>query len=257
MTISSGKFAWYELMSTDTAAAAKFYGEVLSWSSADSGMPGANYTIFSAGPAMVAGLMLIPDELKAQGIPPNWTGYIGVDNVDAYTNRAQAAGGQVQRPPEDIPGVGRFSVVADPQGAVFCLFQPSSDEAPPELDATSPGHVGWHELMTADREQALAFYSKLFGWSKVQAHDMGPMGIYQTFADSAGREVGGVMTKPADFPVCCWVYYFSVASVAAAVARIAARKGQVVMGPMEVPGGSWVANCVDPQGAYFAIVGPK
>ena len=257
MANNGGKFAWYELMSTDTAAAARFYEGVLGWSSADSGMPGANYTLFSAGPTMIAGLMQIPEEMKTHGTQPNWTGYIGVDNVDAYVGRVGAGGGRLQRPPEDIPGVGRFAVVADPQGAVFVLFQPSSDEAPPKLDPMTPGNVGWHELMTADRDKAFEFYSNLFGWSKVAAHDMGPMGIYQTFSDSAGQEVGGMMTKPPDFPMSCWAYYFSVASVDAAVARIKSGKGEIMMGPMEVPGGSWVANCVDPQGAHFAIVGPK
>src|ERR1700731_5084121 len=121
---SNGKFVWYDLMTTDTKAAEAFYRSVVGWDAKDSGMP-ETYTLLSAGPVMVGGLMPIPKD--AQGMRPCWSGYVAVDDVDAYAQRVTAAGGTVQRPPTDIPGVGRFAVVADPQGAVFLLFKGMSN----------------------------------------------------------------------------------------------------------------------------------
>src|SRR5581483_4424160 len=137
------------------------------------------YTVFSKGPTMVAGLMAIPAELKAQSVPPCWSGYIATDDVDAEVKRVTAAGGAIQKPPTDIPNVGRFAVVADPGGAVFLLFKPNGDETPQPVAPMTPGHVGWHELYAADPDRELAFYAGLFGWTKDRAHDMGPMGLYQ------------------------------------------------------------------------------
>ena len=128
---SRGKFIWYDVMTTDTKAAAKFYGDVIGWTTQEHPMQGGgSYTIFSQGPVMVAGLMAIPEEVRAQGVPPCWSGYVWVDDVDAEVKRVAAAGGSIKRPPTDIPNVGRFAVVADPGGAVFLLFKPNTTEEP-------------------------------------------------------------------------------------------------------------------------------
>ena len=189
------------------------------------------------------------------GARPMWMGYIGVDDVDAFAQRVTAAGGAVRRPPEDIPGVGRFAVVADPDGAGFMLFRGVGEMPAPAAGGTA-GHIGWHELHAGNGERAFAFYSGLFGWTKAEAMDMGPMGVYQLFA-TGGAPVGGMMTKTADMPMPAWLYYFNVDAVDAAMARVKDAGGQVVNGPMEVPGGSWIAQCTDPQGAMFAMVGAK
>jgi predicted enzyme related to lactoylglutathione lyase len=256
MSNITGKFIWYDLMTTDISAAANFYGTVIGWTTVDSGMSDRRYGLFSAGSVMVCGLMALPENLRAEGVPPSWTGYVGVDDVDAYAMRVKAAGGTVRRGPEDIPGVGRFAVVADPYGAVFILFKGSGDETPADALPMTPGHIGWHELHTGDPEGAFAFYSGLFGWTKAEAHDMGPMGIYQTFA-TGGLAVGGMMTREAETPASFWLYYFNVASVDAALARVRDGKGQVLNGPQQVPGEVWIAQCLDPQGTMFAIVGPR
>jgi predicted enzyme related to lactoylglutathione lyase len=256
MSNITGRFVWYDLMTTDIDAAASFYRGVIGWTSADSGMSDRSYTLFSAGPVMVGGLMPLPENLRAEGVPPCWTGYVGVDDVDAYAVRVKEAGGSVRRGPEDIPGVGRFAVVADPYGAAFILFKGSSDEKPADVAPMTPGHIGWHELQAGDREGAFAFYSGLFGWTKAEAHDMGPMGIYQTFA-TGGLAVGGMMTREAHTPTSFWLYYFNVDSVDAALARVTNGDGKVLHGPQQVPGGVWIAQCLDPQGAMFAIVGAK
>jgi predicted enzyme related to lactoylglutathione lyase len=241
MAQGKGKFVWYELMTTDMKAA---------------GMPGMSYTLLSAGPTMIGGLMTIPEEACRNGAKPSWVGYVGVDDVDGYAARVEAAGGKIHRPGEEIPGIGRFAVVADPHGAAFVLFKGAGGEMPAPVPPGTPGHVGWRELMAGDLASALAFYQQMFGWTKADAIDMGPMGIYQLFATD-GEADGGMMTKPPEIPVAHWQYYFNVPAIDAAVDRINAGGGKVVHGPMEVPGGSWIVNAVDPQGVFFALVAPK
>ena len=151
MTGKAGHFVWYDVMTSDTKAAQSFYCSVIGWDAKDSGMTDRSYTLFSAGPVMVGGLMPIPDEARAMGARPAWTGYIAVDDVDAYAERVKAAGGAVHRAPDDIPGVGRFAVVADPHGAVFILFKGASDEGPP---AAAPGRRAMSDGMNCTRAMA-------------------------------------------------------------------------------------------------------
>jgi hypothetical protein len=110
-------------------------------------------------------------------------------------------------------------------------------------------------LQAGDGAGAFAFYSGLFGWTKGEAMDMGPQGVYQLFC-TGGDPVGGMMTKMPEVPQPFWLYYINVAALDAAVAKVTEGGGKVIMGPMEVPGGSWIVNCTDPQGAYFALVAP-
>jgi predicted enzyme related to lactoylglutathione lyase len=242
-------FVWHELMTTDLPAAQRFYADVAGWTIEDAAMPGMTYLLGRTGGDMVAGLMGLPSTDAA----PGWLGYVGVENVDATAAALDAAGGTVHRPPEDIPGVGRFAVVADPQGAVFALF--GADAAPPPTDPTTPGRFVWHELLTRDWKAALASYSALFGWQATEAMDMGPMGTYQTFA-TGGEPVGGMMTV-ADAPIPSWLFYITVAGIDAGVVRLTAGGGTVLNGPVEVPGGSWIVQARDPQGAAFALLGPR
>jgi uncharacterized protein len=253
MSANQGKFVWYQLMTSDTLAAESFYTRVVGWSANDGGMPGGGYTIFSAGSNMIGGLMAITDEACAMGVKPCWSGYVGVDDVDAYAERVKAAGGAVHRPGADIPGVGRFAVVADPHGALFILFKGNDqpDQTPPAPG--TPGTVGWHELYAGDGASAFAFYAGLFGWTKGDALDMGPMGIYQLFA-TGGEPVGGMMTKMPEMPVPFWLYYFNVDAIDAALERVTQNGGKALMGPHQVPGGQWILQCMDPQGAMFALV---
>jgi predicted enzyme related to lactoylglutathione lyase len=255
MSKHHGQFFWYDLMTTDPKAAENFYHDVIGWNAKDSGSPDHAYTLLSKGPAMVGGLMPIPKEVRDAGVGPCWTGYIAVDDVDAYAARVKTAGGSVRRGPMDVPGILRFAVVADPYGAVFIIFKGFSTEEPPAVAPGTPGHIGWHELMASDREGAFKFYSGLFGWTKAEAVES-PAGLYQTFA-TGGAPVGGMMTKMPDMPWSFWLYYFNVAGLDAAVARVTKGSGKILNGPMQVPGGGWIAQCMDPQGAMFAMVGPK
>ncbi len=259
MTTFAGDFLWYDLMTPDPDAGRAFYKAVFGWNMADSGVPGANYTVLSVGQAPVGGMMPLPDDAKAMGVPPCWTGYIGSDDVDADEKRVMEAGGSVRKPATDIPSVGRFAVVADPHGAVFILFKPNTPAAdqncaPP--DPAAPGTVGWRELMAGDLETDFNFYATMFGWTKAAAHDMGPMGVYQLFAKD-GVDRGGMMTKMPQMPVPHWGYYFNVAAIDAAATRVADAGGKICNGPMQVPGGQWIVQCQDPQGAFFNMVAPS
>ena len=252
-----GSFVWYEYMAADAKAAADFYARVVGWSAADAGMAGFPYTLFSTGPNVVAGLMALPDEARKMGARPGWLGYVGVPDVDAYAAKIAAAGGKIYRAPADIPTVGRFAVVGDPHGAAFVVFKgrPAEDPRPP-MASDAAGNVGWRELRAGDLDSAFAFYSGLFGWKKTQAMDMGAMGTYQVF-EIAGGQGGGMMTKTAETPAPYWLYYFNVDAIDAAAERVKSAGGRGVNGPHQVPGGGWVLQALDPQGAKFALLAPK
>ncbi len=252
----ASKFVWYELMTSDAPAAESFYRDVVGWSARDSGMPNIRYTLLSVGETPVAGLMQFPPEpVQGQG-GPGWLGYIDVENVDATLAQAQKLGAKVHHAATDIPGVGRFAVLADPQGAVFALFRPNGATTPPA--PMTPGTIGWHELHAAEADKAFAFYSALFGWHRNQGIDMGPLGIYQIFGDeNAPMGFGGIFNKPAAEARPYWLYYFAVADIDAAAERVTASGGKVNHDPQQVPGGAWIIQAQDPQGAAFALVGMR
>jgi predicted enzyme related to lactoylglutathione lyase len=250
-----GQFFWYDVMTTDTKAAAKFYGAVVGWGTQDASSSGQDYTLFTVNGQGVAGLMPIP--AHATGMPPCWMGYIWADDVDAMSARLEKEGGKIHRPPTDVPGVIRFAVVSDPQGAGFLLAKGlPTQPPPPPLPLGTPGTIGWRELYAGEWQAAFAFYEKLFGWTKADAFDMGPMGTYQMFA-TGGAPAGGMMTKPDAVPMPNWGYYFNVEAINAAAERVTAAGGKILMGPHEVPGGQWIVQCFDPLGAYFALVAMK
>ncbi|WP_342361495.1 VOC family protein [Terrarubrum flagellatum] len=250
-----GNFFWYDIMTSDAKAAAKFYGDVVGWGTQDAG-GGHDYTLFTVNGQGVAGLMPIPDEVAKQGAKPAWLGYIAVDDVDAAVEKIKKEGGALHKGPIEVEGIIRFAVVSDPQGAVFYAAKGLSHEAPPEFPKGAPGTIGWRELYAGEWKAAFAFYEKMFGWTKADAFDMGAMGMYQLFA--AGAEpIGGMMTKPEAIPRPYWGYYFNVAAIDSAAERVKAGGGAVMMGPAEVPGGQWIVQCADPQGAYFGLVAPK
>jgi predicted enzyme related to lactoylglutathione lyase len=248
------KFFWYQLMARDSAAAGEFYARVVGWNVRDAGGENSGYRIASAGERGVAGIAQICAEAEGQGLRPGWIGYVAVDDVDSAADAIAAAGGRVLGPPADIPNVGRFAIVADPQGASFMLLAPNGEGEMAPLARMAPGNVGWHELYTTDWESAFGFYSERFGWTKDRTVDMGEMGTYQLFAPAQGEEaIGGMMNMP-QLPSPAWGFYFVVDGVEAAAERVKAAGGEVVMGPMQVPDGSFVIQGRDPEGTMFALV---
>lgn len=254
---TEGRFFWYELMTGDQDAAIDFYTKVVGWTASDAEQPDMRYTILSAAGTGVGGIFELTDEMRAGGARPGWLGYIHAADTDAKAKEIEADGGSILMAPGDIPNVGRFALVADPGGAVFYLLTPrprDGDGPPPELDPGTVGTVGWRELYSSSGEEsAFAFYSGQFGWETVTEMDMGPMGKYRIFGKN-GDQSGGMMDKPASVPVSAWTFYVNVEGIDAAAERIKANGGSLIMGPMEVPGGSWVLQATDPQGAHFALI---
>ena len=249
-----GRFVWYELTTMDMEAAKAFYTKVVGWGTQDASTPGAAYTLFTVGNVAVGGLTSLPQDAQRAGAKPIWIGYVGVDDVDAVADRIVRSGGSVHVPPMDIPNISRLSVVADPQMAALALLKwhNPGPEQPAALDG--PGGVCWHELFAGDWEKAFAFYHEVFGWQKAEA-STGALGTYQMFS-AGGEIVGGMFTKPPTVPIPFWLYHFDVGEIDAAVERVVAGGGKILDKPVEVPGG-WVARCIDPQGAMFALMGKR
>ena len=246
-----GRPVWYELMTTDTPAAEKFYKTVIGWTSEPSKASPMPYTLFKrSGEVQVAGLMKTPEGMKA---PPFWAMYVAVPKLEEAVAHIKRLGGNELSPVIDVPTVGRLQMMKDPQGAAFYIIQPSSTGERPET-APEIGEASWHELMTTDAPAAMKFYQEVFGWQPSEAMDMGALGKYQMFNRPQGM-IGGMMNKPpemANVPPH-WMIYFRVPDINAAVERIKANGGKILNGPMEVPGGSWIVNAMDPQGAAFAL----
>jgi predicted enzyme related to lactoylglutathione lyase len=246
-----GRFVWYDLMTTDPAGAQTFYGKVAGWGLQALTDPSMPYTMFTRGEVPIGGSMQLPDEAVKMGAPPHWIAYIGTPDVDKTVAQALSKGAQTYVAPTDIPKIGRFAVLADAQGATIAFFS-SSDEQPPE-HAPELGDFSWHELAAANAATAFDFYSDLTGWEKAGEQDMGPMGLYRMFGRQ-GHPLGGMFEKPADMPAPPhWLLYVRVADINAAAGTVTANGGQVLNGPMEVPGGDWIVQCLDPQGAVFAL----
>ncbi len=255
MADPEGMPIWYELMTSDAEGAEIFYADLVGWTVAPA--PGNDaafrgYRILTAPDGQtVGGLMTLP---KGAPMKPGWFGYVGVPDVDAKADAIKQLGGIVHIGPMDIPGVGRFAFVADPQGMCFYIMRDNSPE-PSKAFGMNAGHCGWNELVTKDHAAALDFYGRLFGWENKETMTMGEMGDY-CFVDHAGQRLGAFMTAGPGWPTR-WSYYFNVPSIDAAVEKIRNGGGAVTQGPHSVPGGMRIVLGTDPQGAAFALVGGR
>lgn len=262
-----GNPCWYELATSkgNLKPAEEFYGKILGWKVGDSGMEGFDYHLAKSGDDMVAGLMVMPEDVA--DMPPFWMIYFAVDDADKFVADAKAAGASVHRAPDDIPGTGRIALLADPQGAGFGILQPDTstmsdadiakaDRGEGAFHLNKAGHGNWNELMSTDPEAGFAFYSQLLGWTRGDAIDMGKMGTYQLFSHN-GFDIGGMMGL-GDAPKPNWLPYFGVdGGVSDRIKAIKAADGKVHHGPVEVPGGAYIAVAQDPQGAWFAVTGAR
>lgn len=115
-----GAFSWCELMTPDVEAAKAFYTKLFGWDTEEMKMPEMTYTVVKAGGNMVGGIMQIPKD--AQGMPASWGAYVTVDDVDLTAKTAEQLGAKLCVPPRDIPNVGRFCVIQDPQGAYLNII---------------------------------------------------------------------------------------------------------------------------------------
>ncbi len=242
-------------MTSDIGAALEFYGNVLGLTSEPWGEGPNPYTMIKAGETGIGGVMLLPEEAKSMGAPNHWLAYTVVPDVDATVAQVTELGGRVYKEGWDIPEVGRLAILADPQGATFAIYTPASEVPGQGQSRNQLGSVGWHELMTSDWEAGFEFYAAVFGWAKTSDMEMGPAGTYRMYGlPGEDASLGGMMTLPEDAPAPPhWLYYFNVDDIDTALNRVRESGGQVMNGPMEVPGGGKVAQCLDAQGAGFAL----
>lgn len=257
MTNAQGDFIWFELMTPDIEGARAFYKAVAGLEiSAASDMPGQDYRMIRYGSDFVGGAMPLSQDMIAHGAMPLWIAYIGVDDVDATAQAIKARGGQIFMGPQDIPGVGRFAMAADPQGAPFYIMRGASDESSTVWQDNVEGHWGWNELWTSDQKAALDFYGSLFGWTQQGAMPMGPRGDY-LFMMQGDKRLGAFGPASDASKPAYWRHVFRVPSIAPALEAAKAGGATDIEGPHQVPGGDFVMYGKDPQGAVFVLVGKE
>ena len=264
MMTEASNFIWYELMTPDPAGAARFYGAVVGWTIPESGEAtagGVDYRMIGRSDGGNAGgVLALTDEMEAGGARPIWIGYLHVADVDAAIAAITCDGGTVHMPAMDI-AVGRIAMVADPQGAVFYIMDPTP---PPGMEGmesdvfsvTEAQHMRWNELATSDSDAAIAFYKKHFGWDQEGEMPMGELGAYR-FIQRGDIGLGAVMPLMEGYPVPVWNFYIGVDDIDRAREAVAAHGGTITNEPMQIPGGEYAMNAIDPQGAPVGFVGPK
>ena len=247
---NNGRFVWHDHMTKDPKAAIAFYSEVIGWKTQPFA-EGGDYVMWVGSQGPLGGVMKLPEEAAKMGATPSWMGHVQVEDVDATAALTKKLGGNVYKEPTDIPTVGRFAVIADPQGAAIAIFKPIGAMA--LHDDAKQGEFCWNELMTSDSAAAFKFYSELFGWKIHQEMDIGPMGTYRIYG-LGDKPLGGMMTAPKGMPMPpTWLYYTETPDLDATIGRATKMGAKIVNGPMDVPGGGRIAQLSDPQGAAFAL----
>jgi predicted enzyme related to lactoylglutathione lyase len=249
-----GTFGWSELATSDLAAAKTFYAGLFGWDLHDDSMgEGMGTYKLIGGKTDHFGGMYEMSGPQFEGVPPNWTSYVGVENCDAAAQRVTELGGKVLMPPMDIPDTGRFAIVTDPGGAAFAVFQSASDGDKDMPCGDTPGSFCWRELNTKDSAQAETFYSALFGWTalaKELAH-----GAYSSFMQG-DQPVAGMQQMTAEWGDAPphWMTYMAVEDCDASAAKVEALGGSVCVPPTDIPEVGRFAVINDPAGATFSII---
>jgi len=240
-----GRFVWHELTVPDSAKAHDFYAKVVGWKMQPFEQD-PSYQMFAASTGPLGGTVVEADT------PPHWLHYIGTTDIEATVRRATELGATVVKDIAQIANGGRWARLNDPQGAAFAVYQ--STHKPSRQKPPKRGEFSWLELATTDYQAAFQFYAELFGWDKIDEVDMGPeFGKYFMFGRN-GMPLGGMfnlMPNMQGGPF--WLGYVRVKDVNKAVKKAKAAGATLANGPMEVPGGEWIAQLIDPQGAMFAV----
>jgi predicted enzyme related to lactoylglutathione lyase len=247
-----GTPSWTDLATPDPAASQEFYGSLFGWSfsSNDTGDPEMPYIMATLRGKAVAGMMKLSPEMAAGGMPPVWSTYVTVADADAATKQAAELGATVLSGPMDVMTAGRMSVLADPAGAVFCIWE-AKESIGAEI-VNEPVSLTWTELITPDIEGAKRFYPGLFGWGTESA----PMGDGPDYTlwMMGERGIAGALPPPADGIPSYWGVYFAVADTDATVAKAKDLGASVLAEPMDLPEVGRMAALADPQGAAFSII---
>ena len=245
-----GTPSWVDLQTSDPAGAKEFYAALFGWDYDDEPVGhdadgnDAFYSMATRNGKHVAAIAPLP----MPGVPPHWNVYVTVADVDASAAQVPGAGGTVMAPPFDVMDAGRMSVVADPTGAMFCLWQPKGNIGAQLVN--EHGTFTWEEVMTPDVPAATAFYEKLFGW-KAQRADA--PGMEYTELKLGDRGIGGAMKPPMEGMPAVWGVYFAVDDCDKTAEVAAANGGTVLQPPFDIPPGR-MAVIADPAGAFFSVI---
>jgi predicted enzyme related to lactoylglutathione lyase len=250
-----GTFCWFELATTDQAAAKSFYQSLFGWSVTETPMgPDEVYTLFQIDGRDVAAAYGMRAAEREQGIPPNWLVYVSTDSADMSAARATTLGGTILAPPFDVSDFGRMAVVRDPTGATFAIWQPKKNQGTGVTDL--PGTACWADLSTHDQAAAAAFYSRLFGWQMVKGKDMTSAQPGDYYHIVCGSDfIGGVPPASNRDPNAPphWLLYFAVDDCDDAVSRARKLGARVYVEPMTIGNTGRLSVLADPQGAVFAV----
>jgi hypothetical protein len=196
----------------------------------------------------VAGLGPLDPDMQAQGIPPFWSSYVKHDDVDAVAARAAEAGGSVMFPPLDVMDAGRMTMIQDPTGAAFGVWQPGAHIGAALVNM--PNTLVWNELMTRDVDGAKSFYDSVFGWT-YQADESGYVAISQDDRVQAGMMQ--ITESMGEMPPN-WGLYILVEDVEATIARTQELGGNMLVPATPAGQMGTFAVLQDPQGAVFNVI---
>ncbi|AKT41306.1 VOC family protein [Chondromyces crocatus] len=238
------RFFWYELRTTHTAAAQAFYATVLGL---DAPAPSEDACLRLEG-HLLGNISTLPERAAVQGAPPHWVGHLAVEDLEDSTATWTARGAQRLGPSRRGAHGGEVVFLRDPFGSVIGLTSGSTAETPPGLV--------WHELHTEDQRRASSTYAEHGGWQLTTSFSLGAeLGSYQMFSWRADRlNVGGVVSSvrlPNVHPH--WLFYFQVNDLELALSEVTAHGGYVHGTPREMPDGSRIVACEDPQRAAFGL----
>lgn len=251
---SLGTPCWFELATTDQAAAKEFYSRIFGWHANDNPMgPGEFYTMFELDGRSAGAAFTLPAKLAAEGVGAHWNVYFATPDVDASAAKVAELGGAVIQPPFEAMDAGRMSICKDPSGATFKLWQARRNIGAGVLNEN--GAVLWTELATRDTQQAREFYTGLFGW---ETKGSAVMDTYIEFS-TGGRARGGLLPMGDEWGAAesQWGVYFMVADCDAAVAQARQLGATVRFGPISASGVGRFAALADPQGAAFSVITPQ
>jgi len=240
-----GTFSWIELGTSDAAGARAFYTGLFGWSVNEFPMGEmGTYTIFQKDGKDAAAMYQIGPQ--QQGMPPNWLSYIEVASADEATEQARELGGNVVHGPFDVYDMGRMTLLADPQGAMFAMWETKSRGGVGVRN--QPSSLCWNELQARDLDAAKKFYAPLFGWRLKESPEYTELHLGE-------QAIGGMMTSqaPPEVP-SYWLPYFAVEDCDASAARAESLGGRLHMPPMDIPNVGRFTVVADPQGAAFAII---
>jgi predicted enzyme related to lactoylglutathione lyase len=247
MTMSTGKFVWFEYVSGDTQKAKGFFGELFGWTTQEVPMPDGAYEMIASGGRTIGGYLATPFGAPKEA---HWLSHLAVVDAKATAEQVTKLGGKVLKPLLKISNFGTMAIVADPQGGVLALWQPAKSEEQP---AATTNTFCWNELASSDPAASVAFYNAIGGFTS-KAMEM-PTGAYHVL-ESGGQPRAGVMAKMMPEQPHAWLPYVQVANADKTVDKAKKLGGTVIVPPTDVPNVGRFSILTDSLGGAIGILQP-